>query len=258
MQFEPLHAIRNIVSLSAGLVMVPTLPGSTGYPSTAFVAHPGGSGAAATFIVQQQPAVEVGGSNLAEFQMLQQQPVAVAFPSIPSAGTLSATGSTVHHLGQSPRRAGASPLASPAAQQSTLTKGMNFQQQQKQQIVGVGASSPLKARASSHGVAQSPDRPLKRIKLEEQPAPSEETARYRKLICDARLKEMADVKGFYIEHLTELFFLQNGFNVIDYFAWKKRPTMQLLHFLRSGHLDSEEEEEEQEQSINNEVCTFNQ
>ena len=195
--------------------MVPSLQGSTSYPSTAFVAHPGGNASSATFIVQQQPTLatttESVGGNLAELQMFQQ--VAAAFPSNPDK-----TSATVHHLSQSPHR-----------------------------VVG----SPVNPKSrSSHGLSQTPERPSKRIKLEPQPALSEETGRFRRLICDTRLKEMAHLKIVYIEHLTELFFLQNGGNIIDYFAWKKRPTMQLLHFLRSGRLDSEEEEE---QSINNEV-----
>ena len=208
--------------------MVPSLHASTSYPSTAFVAHPGGNGASATFLVQQQPVVaaaDSGSANLAELRMLQQ--VAAAFPSNPDK-----TSATVHHLSQSPHRV----VASPTAQLPSVTKSIQ-------------SSSTLKSR-SSHGLT--PERPSKRIKLEQQPALSEETGRYRRLVCDTRLMEMAHVKSVYIEHLTELFFLQNGGNIIDYFVWKKRPTMQLLHFLRSGHLDSEEEEE-QEQSINNEV-----
>lgn len=64
---------------------------------------------------------------------------------------------------------------------------------------------------------------------------------------------MTEIKENYREHLTELFFLQNGWNIMDYLTWKKRPTVQLLNFLKSGNLDSDDEELGQEVKINDEV-----
>ncbi len=100
---------------------------------------------------------------------------------------------------------------------------------------------------------QSPEQPRKRIKLEEKPAASGEIANYRKLICDEKRREMAKIKVSYKEQLTELFYLQNGGNIMDYFVWKKRPTVHLIDFLRSGKLDSEDEDDNEEKSINDEV-----
>ena len=103
---------------------------------------------------------------------------------------------------------------------------------------------------------QSPERVRKRIKLEEVPAATPDVATHRKLICDEKLRQMKEIKENYNEHLTELFFLQNGGNSMDYHACKKRPTVQLLHFLKSGNLDSDDDEEipvGTETKINDEV-----
>ena len=73
---------------------------------------------------------------------------------------------------------------------------------------------------------------------------------------DLKHKQMKEVKAEYFENLTEMFFLQNGNNLIDYHTWKKRPTPQLVTFLKSesGKLDSDEEEDVlQVKEINSEV-----
>lgn len=55
--------------------------------------------------------------------------------------------------------------------------------------------------------------------------------------------KMRDLKESYYDHLTECFFLQNGGQFMDYYPWRKKPTPQLVHFLKSGQLDSEDEED---------------
>ena len=100
---------------------------------------------------------------------------------------------------------------------------------------------------------QSPERPRKKIKLEEKPPPNEETARFRQFICDEKLSEMTCVKDHYMEHLTELYFLQCGLNLMDYHTWRKKPPSQLIQVYKSGQLDSDDEEIGQEKKINDEV-----
>ncbi|XP_022342498.2 helicase domino-like isoform X2 [Crassostrea virginica] len=101
---------------------------------------------------------------------------------------------------------------------------------------------------------QSGPSPKKKVKLEEKPAPTQEIANHRKLILDLKYRSMLDIKEPYIDNLTEMFFLQNGLNLMDFHSWKKRPTPQLVHFLKSGSLDSDDEEESSlERKINNEV-----
>ncbi|CAN8016135.1 unnamed protein product [Ixodes persulcatus] len=86
-------------------------------------------------------------------------------------------------------------------------------------------------------------RASKRPKLEERPAASEEVAALRQRIHEYRWRELRRNKERYVEHLTELFFLQNGGNMMDYYAWKRRPTPQLVAMLRAHALDSEDEED---------------
>lgn len=101
---------------------------------------------------------------------------------------------------------------------------------------------------------QSGPSPKKKVKLEEIPAPTQEIANHRKLILDLKYKSMLDIKEPYIDNLTEMYFLQNGGNLMDFHGWKKRPTPQLVQFLKSGCLDSDDEEESSlERKINNEV-----
>ena len=54
---------------------------------------------------------------------------------------------------------------------------------------------------------------------------------------------MKGIKMQYFEHLTELFYLQSGLNFIDFSTWKKKPTPQLVNFLQTSKIDSDEEED---------------
>ncbi len=101
----------------------------------------------------------------------------------------------------------------------------------------------------------SPERPRKKIKLEEKPPATSEIAQYRKLVCDEKKREMASIRESYKEHLIELFFLQSGMNLMDYHTWKRKPGPALLTFLKSGSssLDSDDDEIGQEMKINDEV-----
>ena len=224
---------------------------------------------------------------------------------------VSASGGTVHHMGQSPARCGvalpaAIPLAntiqprttnmsqqqqqqqpraadahellSQLAQQSQLSLGQTSQcAKQQQQVhrldstielaVASGGSVPrlpLTERSAFSvltppnvdlsSLTPSPERPRKRMKLDLKPAASDIVAHNRQLMCDHKLQEIKKLKENYKEHLTELFFLQqHGRNLMDYHAWKRRPTVPLVQFLKTARLDSDDEDEEQEKSINNEV-----
>ena len=200
--------------------------------------------------------------------------------SMPSMSTVvSPSGGTIHHMGLSPSRGPIPPLANPN-QHQLLQSVMNVQQLHQP---GATPISPTATRRPSittspatspraHGIP--PCSPLlggyaplafsnrtspvtspvrKRKKLEEKPASTPDIAMHRKLICDRKLHMLSELKESYREQLTELFFLQNGGNIMDYYAWKKRPTPQLVQFLKSGSLDCDEEEVGQEKKINDEV-----
>ena len=68
---------------------------------------------------------------------------------------------------------------------------------------------------------------------------STETARLRKLIIDFYAEEIEKLKSNFREKLQELFFLQNGGNLMDYPQWKRRPSPQLLAFLNGNRLDED-------------------
>ncbi|OWF46679.1 helicase domino-like isoform X2 [Mizuhopecten yessoensis] len=200
----------------------------------------------------------------------------------PGVGTLSASGATVHHHGLSPSR-GAPPTPRANLQQPSLNMSIQptGQQQTPKTIVAAGVAAPtsvtnlvvgkvlqetkpsitplglthtfpnLTALANQSAMGPSPK---KKVKVEEKAPATAEIANNRKLILDQKHREMIEIKENYIEYLTELFFLQNSGNMMDYHTWKKRPTPQLVHFLKSGNLDSDEEDDHgQERKINNEV-----
>ncbi|XP_075424740.1 E1A-binding protein p400 isoform X4 [Ascaphus truei] len=92
-------------------------------------------------------------------------------------------------------------------------------------------------------------------KLEEVPPATQEDARMRKQCLELHHKHMKVLKENLKEYLIELFFLQHfQGNMMDFLAFKKKPTMGLQGYLRQSDLDlEEEEEEEQSEVINDEV-----
>lgn len=111
--------------------------------------------------------------------------------------------------------------------------------------------------SSSVGVTSSDGPSPKKIKLEEKPASNKETENYRQHVCSSKKRKMREIKLQYREHLTELFYLQGGGNIIEFHIWKKRPTQPLLSFLEDSRLDSDDDSDElQEMRINDEVTCF--
>jgi len=64
------------------------------------------------------------------------------------------------------------------------------------------------------------------------------TEQLRRQYKHDRQLALVQTKMAYHEHLTELFFLQNGGNLVDYYEWKKRPNEILASYLRSKDCDS--------------------
>ncbi|KAK3083777.1 hypothetical protein FSP39_003020, partial [Pinctada imbricata] len=194
-------------------------------------------------------------------------------PAVTTSSNVSITGGTVHHLGQNPSpRKGSNPH--PNLQQAI--RNMNVHNQSPKTAVSTASTNPaaiaagrvlLEARPNPSGLhstfpnltalanqSSAGPSPKKKVKLEEKPAASKEIDYQRDLVLDLKHKEMRELKENYVECLTEMFYLQSGGNMMDYLPWKKKPTPQLVHFLKSGNLDSDEEDElSQEKKINNEV-----
>ena len=107
-----------------------------------------------------------------------------------------------------------------------------------------GASGPdvniIASSIVTQGVGPSP----KKIKLEEKPAPNNVTDNCRKYVINHKRKKMRKLKYKYREHLTELFYLQGGGNLVEFNSWKRTPTHPLLQFLEGSKLDSEDDDDE--------------
>ncbi|XP_072000529.1 E1A-binding protein p400-like isoform X3 [Engystomops pustulosus] len=92
-------------------------------------------------------------------------------------------------------------------------------------------------------------------KLEEIPPATAEDAQMRKQCLEHHHKSMKTLKDNFKDYLIELFFLQHfQGNMMDFLAFKKKPSLGLQGYLRQNDLDlEEEEEEEQSEVINDEV-----
>ncbi|XP_055511486.1 E1A-binding protein p400 isoform X4 [Leucoraja erinacea] len=92
-------------------------------------------------------------------------------------------------------------------------------------------------------------------KLEEIPAASPEISQLRKQCLENHLDQMETLRETFKDYLVELFFLQHcQGNMMDYLAFRRKPCLALLAYLKQSDLDLEEEEEdEQSEVINDEV-----
>ena len=61
----------------------------------------------------------------------------------------------------------------------------------------------------------------------------------RHKVLEYYMQAMEHVRVNYRDKLQELFFLQNGGNLVDYHGWRKRPNPQLVAFLNASRLDNE-------------------
>ena len=84
----------------------------------------------------------------------------------------------------------------------------------------------------------------------DRPPATNEVAELRTRLLEHKLKSLRDLQDSYKEKLAELFFLENGFNMMDFLAWKKRPSATLHNYMTSRKL---EEGHEEEITINDEV-----
>jgi len=80
--------------------------------------------------------------------------------------------------------------------------------------------------------------PAKRKKLSEL-NDNDVCDRYKQKYCVDQMRALRLLHNSYQEDLTELFFLQNGGNLMDYFSWKKRPNTLLACYLRSESIDDD-------------------
>ncbi|XP_059176200.1 helicase domino-like isoform X2 [Physella acuta] len=213
-------------------------------------------------------------SNPGTAAAIEQQQTARLLQHKLQSGSVSSSGSTIHHL------ATASPANHVSNQNTKQNLSMSALQQsptgagQKRNNSVAGAMMIATSLPSSNSntnivtmssdlklftLPQRSDSPTstgpspKKIKLEQKPAPNKEVDEFRSSVCSHKRRLMQEIKGRYREHLTELFYLQGGGNITEFHTWKKRPTQPLLNFLEGSKLDSDDDDELLEKRINDEV-----
>jgi len=150
---------------------------------------------------------------------------------LPGSSSMSpkSTGATVHHLGPTDPRE--SPFAHLRSQLQSVTV-----QDSSRAPVSVMSERRLSSELSTDTDMQA----CKRIKLE---PPSDVSSLsssplfYRTLYINSREHELLELRSSYQDHITELFFLENSGNLMDYIAWSKRPNIHLSRLLQSASLD---------------------
>ncbi|GLH07367.1 Uncharacterized protein GBIM_12836 [Gryllus bimaculatus] len=158
-----------------------------------------------------------------------------------------------------------STLSSPPRQRTTNSLGI----MQSSPTLVLASPPTVRSPSNPHGtlshpaVSQSTVSHLsgsrKRIRLtemQERTPPSEEVAATRKRIQDHKTLHLSAVREQFAEFTAELFFLQHGGNMMDYFSWRKRPpSAQFLHFLRTNPLDPEDDDEDLTQVLSTSLST---
>ncbi|KAM4050566.1 E1A-binding protein p400-like isoform 2-T2 [Anomaloglossus baeobatrachus] len=151
-----------------------------------------------------------------------------------------------------------------------IQKQQVLQGQQLGKTISFDRSSGMITGASAFGITQTPTSPSRSTapqglsslplistmskikqakKVEEIPPATAEDARLRKLCLEHHYKAIKMLRENFRDYLTELFFLQHcQGNMMDFLAFKKKPTLLLQTFLRQSDLDLEVEEEEMEKS----------
>uniref|UniRef100_A0A4W3J6M6 E1A binding protein p400 n=1 Tax=Callorhinchus milii TaxID=7868 RepID=A0A4W3J6M6_CALMI len=200
------------------------------------------------------------------------------------------TGGTIHHLGpQSPVASGAmQPLPSPShittsnlpPQISSIIQGLHGQQMTRSAnyertavslatVVGpppfaMGSppppSSPSRTATSALCLASSNNcvtimrKHSKR--LEEIPPATPEIAQTRKQCWEHHVSETETLRETFKDYLVELFFLQHlQGNMMDFLAFRRKPCVPLMAYLKQNDLDLEEEEEEEQSEVINDEQT---
>lgn len=141
-----------------------------------------------------------------------------------------------------------SSLSSPPRQRPASVTGqlLNSSPQQtvrtsNPSIVNTLSTPPLQSHSSNRNCKNVP---LK--ELPERPPINDEIAAKRRKILDYKMDKVQKIEKLYAENASELFFLNAGGNLIDYFGWRKRciNSPQFLLHLRSCRLDPENHDED--------------
>lgn len=111
----------------------------------------------------------------------------------------------------------------------------------------LGSQSSFLSSSPSSAATDSPER--KKLKLENCDSSAgsggnDDLSALKKRILEHKYMRLRSVKEKYSEHVTELFFLQQGGNMMEYPTWRKKPqTPQLITFSRQHRLDQSQLDE---------------
>ena len=150
---------------------------------------------------------------------------------LPSAGQVPTTSNTVHyhgdHLSNTSSPVGLNPHGG--------LIGPGWKSHMQSQPVGVQAQSKLAVSSSAPGSSHLNIR--QEIKSEDEDLTDPNLLRHK--VLELYMEAMEHVRVTYRDKLQELFFLQNGGNLVDYPGWRKRQNPQLVAFLNASRLDHE-------------------
>ncbi|XP_071789876.1 E1A-binding protein p400-like isoform X9 [Asterias amurensis] len=158
---------------------------------------------------------------------------------------------TIHHHGQGSPRSTMPPLSSSglnfgAARRMSSHSPTRGAPDRKSPTAGGGAyHRSLSSPARTNPIPSSPSRmrksPLMASETDHPPA-TNEVAELRTRLLEHKLETLHDLQEGYKERLIELFFLENGHNMMDFIAWKKRPCPTLHNYMMNQKLEGREEE----------------
>ncbi|XP_033101073.1 helicase domino-like [Anneissia japonica] len=100
--------------------------------------------------------------------------------------------------------------------------------------------SPISATGNPSHASHMPSHPSKMLKMQVQLPDnprSDDLLELRRCVLLRKERELKELKENYTENLIELFFLQKDGNMMDFVAYRKRPTPQLVSFLQAQALD---------------------
>ena len=158
---------------------------------------------------------------------------------------------TIHHHGQGSPRSTMPPLSSSGLNFGTARRLSSHSPtrgapDRKSPTAGGGAyHRSLSSPARTNPIPSSPSRMRKILLMASEtdhPPATNEVAELRTRLLEHKLKTLHDLQESYKERLAELFFLENGFNMMDFMAWKKRPSPTLHNYMTSRKLEGREEE----------------
>ena len=148
-------------------------------------------------------------------------------------------GGTVHHHGYTNPRRNSVPSPGSTGYPGQLSPGgIVARSQGPAGPVGVSTGQQIRSLSVGSRSDQSGGNPSrKRLTLNIGTHDSAEIVRMRQIVIDYYMSEMETLKANFREKLQEVFFLQNGGNMMNFMAWKGRTHPQLLAFLNTNSLD---------------------